>query len=134
MSDKKVVETLLLETHRHMAAAAMAVVEKIGSREAGPGLTYPPNGSLSAGEEQALRSMDLSAVQRAALQKVVADACAAAFFDFFNLIDATADPEVKPPRGVWLGASITAPKDDRDREMLHDAFFDSYSDYEKTSR
>lgn len=134
MSDKKVVETLLLETHRHVADAAMAVVEKIGSHEAGLRLAYPPNGSLSAVEEQALRSMELSAVERSALQKVVADACAAAFFAFFNLVDATADPEVKPPRGVWLGAWITAPRDDRAREMLHDRFFESYWEYEKTSR
>jgi len=72
-------------------------------------LAYPPDNALSAQEELALRSMKLSAVQRSALQKLIADGCATAFFHFFNLIDATGDPEVKPPRGTWLGAWLVAP-------------------------
>src|SRR5262245_11836454 len=133
MNDKEVVQTLLVESHRCVSEAAEDTVSKIGSSRQRPLpkdgdidtellLAYPPNNVLSAEEEQALRSMTLSAVERSALKKLVADGCATAFFHFFNLIDATGDPEVRPPRGAWLGAWVGAPKDDRDRDMLHDGF------------
>ena len=119
MTDDEVVRTLLLEAHRCVDGAAEAAVEKLGLQRRQPTpkqgevdpealLVYPPNNVLSPEEEQALRSMKLSTVQRSALKKLIADGCAIAFFDFFNLLDATADPEVKPPpnRGLAHGSSL----------------------------
>ena len=145
MTDDEVVRTLLLEAHRCVDGAAEAAVEKLGLQRRQPTpkqgevdpealLVYPPNNVLSPEEEQALRSMKLSTVQRSALKKLIADGCAIAFFDFFNLLDATADPEVKPPTKSWLGAWLVAPKDHDDRDMLHDAFFDSYWDYDEAMK
>lgn len=145
MNDKQVVRTLLLEAHRCVADAAANAAAKIGLQRQGPApsggdidvealLEYPPNHALSPEEEHALRSMKLSVVERAAIQKLIADASAATLFHFFNLIDATGEPEVKPPPEDWLGAWIVAPKDDRDREMLHDEFFDSHAEYERLIR
>ena len=145
MNDKQVTRTLLLEAHRCVGQAAEEAIAKIGLQRQRPYpkdgdidtealLLYPPNNHLSADEEQALRSMTLSAVERSALHKLVADGCAAAFFHFFNVIDATGDPEVNPPRETWRGALLVAPKDDRDRDMLHDGFFESHEEYEKLTR
>jgi hypothetical protein len=145
MNDKLVTQTLLLEAHRCVALAAEETATKIGQPRLRPSpkegsvdtealLSYPPNGVLSPEEEEAIRSMNLSTVERSALQKLVADGCASAFFHFFNLVDATGDPEVKVPRGTWLGAWIMAPKDDRDRDMLHDGFFESYAEYAHVMR
>jgi len=145
MHDERVVQTLLLETHRCVDHAAEEAVAKIGLQRRRPLpkdggidiealLTYPPNNVLAPEEDAALRSMKLSTVERSALQKLVADGCAAAFFHFFNLIDATGDPEVKPPWGTWLGACLVAPKDDGDRDMLHDGFFESYEEYVEAVR
>lgn len=145
MNDKQVTQTLLLEAHRCVDEAAEEAIAKVGLQRRRPSpkagdidtealLMYPPNDSLSMEEEQALRAMKLSPVERSALQKLIAGGCADAFFRFFNLIDATGDPEVKPPSGTWLGAWLVAPQDDRDRDMLHDGFFDSYERYEKITR
>jgi hypothetical protein len=145
MNDKEVVQALLLESHRCVDDAAEETMMKIGAPRRRPLpkegeidteslLVYPPNGVLSPEEEQALRAMKLSTVERSALKKLVADGCATAFFHFFNLIDATGDPEVRPPRGRWAGAWVVAPKGDRDRDMLHDGFLESYDAYDKAIR
>jgi hypothetical protein len=144
MNDEQVARTLLVEAHHCIAHAAKEAAAKIGLGRGGPApgrgessgpalLAYPPS-TLSPEEEQALQSMKLSAAERSAIEKLIADGCAAAFFHFFNLIDATGDPEVKPPRDTWLGAWVVAPKDDRDREMLHDGFYEAYEEYERLSR
>jgi hypothetical protein len=94
-------------------------------------VAYPPTDPVLTNEEdEALRSMTLSSVERSALTKLIANGCAAAFFHFFNLIDGTGDPEVNPPEETWLGAWIVAPRDDRDREMLHDGFYEAYHEYQ----
>ena len=56
------------------------------------------------------------------------------FFDLFNLIDATTEPEVNPPKEVWLGARIVAATEDNETDdaMLHDDFFDARRDYDGT--
>ena len=58
------------------------------------------------------------------------------FFDLFNLIDATTEPEVNPPKEVWLGARIVAATEDNETDdaMLHDDFFDARRDYDKHTR
>jgi len=145
MNDEQIAHTLLLEAHRCVDHAAKEAAAKIGLQrrplapadgdiDPKPLLAYPPNNPLLPEEELALRSITLSAVERSALEKLIADGCAAALFHLFNVIDATGDPEVKPPRGTWLGAWLVAPKDDRYREMLHDGFYESYEEYNKISR
>jgi hypothetical protein len=141
MTDEQVRRTLLIEAHRCIENGADEAVMKIGLRRRRPApapgpidpealLAYPPNSTITKEEEQALRSMELSSVERSALKKLIADGCAAAFFHFLNLIDAAGDPEVEPAQGTWLGA----PRDDRDQDMLHDWFHDSYARYEKLTR
>jgi hypothetical protein len=147
MKDRQIVRTLLLETHHCIETAAKETAAKIGRKRKGKRsrkphpvlgdfdlealLYYPPVTILTPGEEKALRSMKLSRVERSAMRKLVADGCASAFFRFFNLLDATGNPEVKPPRGTWLGGCIVASKDSPYREMLHDTFYESYHEYSK---
>lgn len=141
MTDEQVRRTLLLEVHRCIESAADDAVAKVGLRRSRPApalgeidpealLTYPPTGNLTDEEDEALRSMAVSPLERSALAKLIADGCAAAFFHFFNLIDATGDPEVTPAPETWLGAWLVAPTDDRDRDMLHDGFYETYSEYQ----
>jgi hypothetical protein len=141
MTDDQVRRTLLIEVHRCIENAADEAVAKLGLRRSRPVpatgeidpdalLAYPPTNTLTGEEDHALRSMASSSVERSALKKLIADGCAAAFFHFFNLIDATGDPEVKPPEEMWLGAWVVAPKDDRDQDMLHDGFYQTYAEYE----
>jgi len=133
MNDGQVTQTLLVESHRCLAAAVETAMARIGSQGQEP-LLYPPNGAFSPEEQQALRSMKQSPAERSALEKLIAEACAMAFFDFFNLIDGTSDPELDPPPGTWVGAWLLAPLDDSDREMLHDAFYESYGAYDEATR
>jgi len=141
MTDDEVRRTLLLEAHRCIQNAADEAVGKLGQRRSRPApppgeidpealLAYPPTNTLTAEEDERLRAMTLSSLERSALTKLIADGCAAAFFQFFNLIDATSDPEVTTPEGTWLGAWVVAPKDDRDQDMLHDGFYETYAEYE----
>ena len=95
-------------------------------------VTYPPMDStgaqLSSAETAAIVGMSLSTEARSGLEKLVADAAAAAFFRFFCLLDGVADPEVREVDD-WFGAVLTAPPNDEDRPMLHDELFDSYWRY-----
>lgn len=145
MNDEQIAHTLLLEAHRCVADAAKEAAAKVGLQRRRPAptggdidaealLVYPPTNALSPEEEQALRTMTLSTIERSALEKLIGDGCAAALFHLFNLLDATGDPEVKPLRGTWLGAWLVAPKDDRHRDMLHDGFYESYEEYREIVR
>ncbi|MEQ1736808.1 MAG: hypothetical protein ABL886_10470 [Rhodoglobus sp.] len=140
MSDDQVRRSLLVEVHRCIECSAEETVAKLGRIRTRPVpapdeidpealLHYPPTDTLTTREEHVLRAMQLSSFERSALTKLIADSSAAAFFQFFNLIDGTADPEITPPDETWLGAWVVAPKDDRDRDMLHDEFYESYHEY-----
>jgi hypothetical protein len=149
-------ETLLLEVHRAIETAAKEAVRKIGRPVGSPALSdgatplersvaavraslvvYPPMDStgdqLSSAETAAIVGMSVSSEARSGLEKLVADAAAAAFFRFFCLLDGVADPEVREVDD-WFGAVLAAPPDDEDRPMLHDELFDSYWRYRETSR
>ncbi len=139
MSDVAVTQTLLVESHRLIERNAEHTVEQLGVARRKPLTrpehdsesltTYPPGEVLSVEEDGAIRSMRLSALQKSALKKLIADACAAVMFDFFNLVDGTTDPEVSPINDFWVGASIVEQQDDRHTWMLHDQFLDTYHDY-----
>ena len=149
-------ETLLLEVHHAIAAAAREAVAKLGrtnipapsssrcgplepsvSAARGSLAVYPPTDSmgaqLSAPEADAIVGMSLSPDARSGLEKLFADAAAAAFFHFFCLLDGVADPEVQPVEG-WRGAALAPRADERDVPMLHDDFFDSYWRYREVAR
>jgi hypothetical protein len=151
-----ILETLLLEVHLAIETAAKEAISKLGSPDRSPPtsddasplersvrafqaslVAYPPmdlNGAqLSAAETDALVRLALSPEARSALEKLFADAAAAAFFRFFCLLDGVGDPKVRHVDD-WRGAVLTAPPDDRDRPMLHDELFDSYRRYREISR
>ena len=99
-------------------------------RNAGPKLlTYPPKDVLTEEEERQLSMFRPSDVQRSALQKLIADSCASAFFAFFCLRDGVADPEVASVEH-WSGAKLV---EGMDGSELHDEFGVSFWDYEKIS-
>ncbi len=116
---------LVIETHRIIRDAARNAVAKLGQGAETAEITYPPESGLTEPQKDSLGAMRLSGSTLDALEKVVADACAASFFSFFCLVDGVADPEVTPQE-PWLGMDIVEPSTDADREMLHDAFYDSY--------
>jgi hypothetical protein len=122
-------QTLLLEIHRIIASTASHAVAGLGASSTPAALTYPPGAGLSESESRALQGLMLSDVARAALTKVVADACASAFFEFLCQVDGVADPEVRPSDRAWLGARIVEPTEDQDQEMWHDDLFESFWEY-----
>jgi len=153
MKNKRLTETLLMETHAAIASAAEAAVSKIGvslrkvphrvdtsdlsaadrklvaTIRAGIAkmtLTYPPEPRvLAPSEEKALQAMQLAPAERRALQKLVAEACHSTMFRFFCLMDAVGHPEVLHSR-TWLGARFTA---GQEGEMLHDRLGELYWKY-----
>ena len=149
-------EILLLEVHRAIEVAAKHAITKIGRPVSPPALpdtasgleqsnagvraslaAYPPVDSsgaqLSSAETAAIVAMSLSPDARSGLEKLVADAVAAAFFRFFCLLDGVADPDVREVSD-WFGAVLAAPTEDEDRPMLHDELFDSYWRYREARR
>lgn len=91
-------------------------------------LSYPPKDVLSSEELDALGGLKLSASAVIAIERLVADACAATLFHFFCLMDSVADPEVVKVEH-WSGAEFVSPREEGD--FLHDDFFDTYWAYEK---
>jgi hypothetical protein len=149
-------EALLLEVHRAIETASKEAVLKVGRLVRFPALSdvdsplersvaavgaslvlYPPMDStgaqLSSAETAAIAAMSLSPEERSGLEKLVADAAAAAFFRFFCLLDGVADPEVHHVDN-WSGAVLAAAPGDEDRPMLHDELFESYWRYREASR
>lgn len=118
-------DVLLIETHRIIASAASNMVAKTQEASANA-VAYPPGSELSSEEQAALQSLQLDDHARSALRKLAADACAATLFDFFNLMDATADPEVVEWDDTWLGAQFSEKRDDAHYDMLHDDFYELY--------
>ena len=121
-------DALLIEAHRLIRDAATKAVEQLGHASSNATVTYPPEPVLSNTETRALNALDVSQETRAALQKVVANACATTLFNFLCLIDGVADPELVPVED-WFGLDLVEPSDDADRAMLHDDFYEFYWRY-----
>lgn len=161
MHDKRIFDALLLELHAVIADAANEAMEKVGRGDpyygaSRPGTThvdldtamdesleeslaslvdYPPTDcspALSRAEHESIAKLALPTTTREALEKLVKDAIASAFFRFFCLVDGVADPSFTTIE-CWLGARIAAPLD-QDREMLHDEFYASYWRYLEVRR
>ncbi len=98
-------------------------------------VVYPPNHEFSSDEKEALAQLRQIPHLKSALQKVLADSTAGAFFNFFNFLDGTGDPKEK--HGKWTWATIVDhPQDGNDPyiQMLHDSFYDAYWDWKKIER
>ena len=151
-------QTLMVELHRLISKSATRAAAKLGAdhpfvpfRDRGdlagsPDtlvspvaaiVSYPPsngkNSPLSRDEHEALARMELSPAGRTALEKLIADAAAEVIFDLLCMVDGVGDPEVAPVKN-WVGADLGARRSDEDREMLHDAFFESYWRYIEVTR
>jgi len=135
MLDEKTLGTLMVEIHRAIKDATSRAVTLIGDRKISEAdISYPPGAKLEPHEVVALHSLRCSEAARSAIEKVVADACAAAFFDTFCLMDAVGDPEMTSVR-TWLGVDLTSGiSDDPSFEMLHDQFFETYWEYDKIAK
>ncbi len=93
---------------------------------------YPPSIEFSSEEKAALIEISKIPGIQSALQKVIADSTASAFFHFFNYLDGTGHPNDK--FGKWTWATILDhPNGDKDPyiQMLHDSFYDAYTDWNK---
>ena len=120
---------LFVEVHRAVAEASTRAAGTVGVPNLRADLAYPPGTQLSEGELAALRGINLTPDARSALQKVIADACSAAFFRMFTVMDGVGDPEDWSGE-VWQGVSL-GPKPEHDEPMLHDEFFESYWQYKE---
>ena len=119
-----------VEIHATIWDAAFNAIALIRSPDfAKDSLTYPPqpDGGISDDEVRALRKFATNDVACFAVKKLIADACATAFFHVLALMDAVGDPQLSEVE-EWLGIDLTAATADTpESEMpLHDELFDSY--------
>ena len=91
-------------------------------------LSYPSDGQLTDSDIQALESMVLTDAQRSVLTRLVAEACHAAFFHFFCILDSVGDPELTQ-HSEWHGARFVYPR--KEGPMLHDDLGDAFTDFRK---
>jgi len=134
MLDERTLKALLIETHYWIDDVASKSADQIGSGELDHGdIVYPPEYPVLTDEElEALRSLRLTDVQRSAIQKLIADAAANAFFCVYSLMDAVGDPVLAPWDGLWLGVDLTSgiPKVPY-FPFMHDELLDSYWDFKR---
>ena len=148
-------QTLLVELHSLISAAATRAAAKLGAHQpfvplpdrgtSSPDpeadsiaamnaalVSYPPsdgrNSPLSREEHESLAQMQVSPVARTAFEKLFADAASEVIFGLLCVVDGVGDPTVAPIEN-WVGADLGARRSHEDREMLHDAFLDSYWRY-----
>jgi hypothetical protein len=89
-------------------------------------LSYPPDGRISAGDAEALESLQLTPAQASVAQRVIAEACHSVLFSLFCLLDSVADPELTSVER-WRGARFVSPR--KEGPMLHDELGDSFYEY-----
>jgi hypothetical protein len=122
--------TLLINLHKVIEEAAHHSANDILHGRVDQ-LTYPPNGGLTDPEMEAVKRLQGDETLRNALRKLFANNNASVFFDFFNLLDGTGDPD--PGTGKWSEVKLVDFTDDvdEDGEMLHDCFFETYWEWRK---
>lgn len=127
---------LLREAHRSIAEAAdFGVARVAGGKDALVVLDYPPADAaqtddyvLAPAEASALAQLATSDAAMTGLRKLLREAAFAPLFHMFCLLDGVADPR-DWDGDVWLGADLVSPQGDEHRDMLHDAFMESYRDF-----
>lgn len=123
ISDKDL-GTLLVELHAQIVQSAISTVAALND----PQISYPPNGSLTSDERNALASLSLSIAGASALRKLLADSTTSAIFNWFCVIDAVADP-LRNHEEPWLGVRFGNMEDDNGSSMLHDMFYSTWWDF-----
>src|SRR5712691_8885307 len=123
--DEKTRETLFVEIHRQIWKSADEAVSTIRDPRMGIGsLVYPPkpDGFLTDEEVRILRQLAPSDIAAAALKRLIADACATAFFHVFALMDAVGSPGLAKV-DAWVSIDLTVSTPDTPQAnslMLHD--------------
>lgn len=138
MLDDKTRETFFVEIHSEIwdsSARAIDLIRNTKTKE--NSLVYPPrpDGFMTPQEVLALRRIAESDVACSAVKKLVADACAGAFFHMFALMDAVGDPQLAEVE-EWFGIDMTRVDPDTAESrglMLHDELFDSYWRFKELS-
>ena len=123
----KALDILLVELHTQIVQSAISTIATLDD----PQISYPPNGSLTSDERNALASLSLSATGASALTKLLADSTASAIFNWFCVIDAVADPSINHEE-PWLGACFGNMEDDNNSSMLHDMLYGTWWDFTNT--
>jgi hypothetical protein len=120
----------MLEVHQAIDASARELATGLGDGDAEVAL-LPPGGRLSPAEREQVAALAAqAAAAEPALRKLVADACASAFFRVFNVLDATGDPGHYD--GDWLPIELTMSDDGAaPQPMLHDEFTDTWWDWQR---
>lgn len=127
-------KTVVLEAHRLIEAAVDDALEKLRVGLQADAISYPPGVTIDPLAIEALGMWQPKDAALEAMRALITDACASSMFGMFALLDGVADPEVRDV-GTWLGADLIAIKDDEDREMLHDMFFETWHEFsERTAR
>jgi hypothetical protein len=123
--------TLLIHLHKSIEEAANTNANHIINGRLNQLINYPPNGGLTDDEIGALKKLKGDEYLKSALRKVLASTTADVFFDIFNIIDGTADPD--PGTGEWTEVMLVdKPKDfDEHVEFLHDDLYGTYWDWKK---
>ena len=114
----------LREVHRAIAEASELCIEGIASSGESTEIVYPPGQTLSKDDRSALAQINSFADVSPALGKLMAHACATAFFHVFSVMDGVVDPKDWSD-DVWLGVGL-ADRSEHGEPMLHDEFLDSY--------
>jgi hypothetical protein len=117
---------VLTELHRVIVEAALNGSQSISV--GAPDISYPPNGSLTQAELEALAQLSVGDEARTAITKVIADSISSVVFDWLCILDGVGDPESGNDE-PWLGVSLAEPDEDLDEPMLHDEFFDTWWTY-----
>lgn len=123
--------TLLIHLHKSIEDTASANANYIIHGRLNQLINYPPNGGLTESEINALNELKGKEELKSALRKILASTTADVFFDIFNIIDGTADPD--PGTGKWTEVMLVdKPEDfDGDIQFLHDDFYGTYWDWKE---
>ncbi len=120
-------KALFAEIHAAIEESAEVAINALGINGK-PSPDYPPGIELSQDEISALSKLELSDTAKAALKKIIKDACAYPCFHLCSLIDGVTEPNIIEIED-WDGESLSS--DETDELMLHDTFYESYWDYEE---
>lgn len=125
------IETLMMSLHKKIEEYSDFLSTQIKNGDPIQHVTYPPNNGFTEKEIESLKKLTSDEDLQTALRKLIADSMAGVFFDFFNYIDGTGDPEEEV--GKWTELSLVDKNDSIEPpiEMLHDKFFETYWHWRK---
>jgi len=123
--------TFLIQLHKSIEDFANNNANHIFQGRLNQLITYPPNGGLTKEESDSLEQLKGKEGLKSALRKIFASTTADVFFDIFNIIDGTADPD--PGLGEWTEVMLVdKPENLGDEvEFLHDEFYATYWDWKE---